>query len=336
MVVLQGSPEAVDEFFKPFIRGAEVVLGLIATAFFVWLLPIWTWPIPAVLVVLIGEWILARRGVQIYQVHLTPEHLKLLRGDTVPPVVLAYDAIQSVQVMYQNQGPHRSMTWWVMNTSTQRLAFQLECEPRPEWTPDDVPLDLMTALFGGNPGVLRALADPEDIIDQVLRDRHGTGLRWLREHIPRAAWQRPTIRVWNATTDEMDEKGLYASDSAQHIQCHHTWAASDPVRFDLSSIHPKTRQSPLPQLNLHFTNDRSISFPTPTMDTWWPMERVPAPRGHTTHLAEGVFVFWWFLRHTNAGQLPAPITEALADVHRLIMPLPDAVHHHISEANQTP
>ena len=316
MPVLHGSPEAVDEFFRPFIRGTQIVLGALGTALAVWLGPIWVWPVPAVVVLVTGQWLLARRPVHIYTMHLNDDRLILERGDEGLPFDIQCDEVISAQLMYQNQGPNRSMTWCVLVAPDQTLAFQMECEPIPEWVATDVPLDFMTALFGGNPGVLRALADIKDIVPQLLRDRDGVGLAWLRTHIPKTAWESPSIRVWSNESVAMDAHGLLDPAAAKRLHCHPEWISDATIAIDVSEKTLSASSLAIPHLNIHFVDENTIGFPTPTLDTWWPEPTVPIPPGRTTHLAEGALLFWWVLRTTQASQLPEPITAALQDVDR--------------------
>ena len=336
MPVLTGSPDAVDEFFGPFVRGVQLVFGSLATLLCVWLLPVLTWPLPAVLAIVVGQWVLSRRRVPICILHLEHDALRLHRGKDTPELVIRCDDILSIQQMYQNQGLNRSMSWWVVVAKNQELAFQLENEPIPQWEPTDIPLDFMTALFGGNPSVLRALAEPQHIVPQILRDRKGAGLAWLREHVPAPAWQHPSIRIWDGTAMAMDAHGLLDPEAAKRIQCQSDWVADTPVSMTLSFKAIADATDPIPHLNIHLPHAPTIAFPAPTMDTWWPADSAPVPAGKTTHLAEGVFLFWWVLRETQAGQLPEPIRAALLDVHRLIMPLPKSIIHHVSVPNQIP
>ena len=70
MPVLTGSPSSFDEYFKPFIRGCQIASTLIATALVWAFAPIWAWPVPAVLIILVFEYVLTKRGNRFFRLHL--------------------------------------------------------------------------------------------------------------------------------------------------------------------------------------------------------------------------------------------------------------------------
>jgi hypothetical protein len=334
MLTLQGSPDPLDEVLKPFIRVLQVLMAGGATALAWWLTPVWTWPLPGLLLVFALELILWTRGDRVFALQLSSDRLHFDQGKEAPPVTLLLSELSFMNLYYQETGGGRFLVLCVLGTEDRRLGFQLECEGTTVWEPSDVPIDLMTALFGGNPALLRAMVSRDCIVGQVIRDPNGHGLDWLRANIRPRIDPGPHIRVWTGLSPALDPHGLHIGEPDGHLTVTESgWQGpSGDLRFSpgemgLFSRVVAGRDAPLPLLVLPLNETDSLCFPAPALPTWWETARTPDIQSMHAHLAEGIAVFWAYLR--SAETLPAPLQQALKDLQGLIGPLPKALDRHL-------
>ena len=337
MPVLYGSPAPLDEFLRPFVRGLQWVLGAITTLAAWWFAPVWAWPIPALAILIAGESVLWLRGNQLFRLHLTPDEIRFFRGSSEPEITLNTSEIESFNLLYHPSGSQRHAVTCVLRTATNAVGFQLECEGAIEWEPQDIPVEMMVALFGGNPALLRGMIPRDAIIGQVIRDPKCEAIHWLRKHVRQFTGDTQAARVWRGLEPELDSLGFHAHPPDGLIRTDtQRWSSPDgqltfePKTCGLAARNIPGVEDPLPILVIQINATQTICFPAPALTGWCSRKLSLTQRSYHTHLAEGVALFWAYLRH--ADTIPSELSEALMDISNLLGPLPDAIQRHISHS----
>ena len=334
MPVFYGSPAPLDEFLRPFIRGIQWTVGAIVTFIAWWLAPMWAWPLPALLVLIAAESILWLRGNRIYQLHLSSEEVRFFRGSKEPEITLKTNEIETFNLLYSENGPRRNSVVCVLRTATDVVGFQLETEGQVSWQDQDIPVNMMVALFGGNPALLRGMVKREGIIGQVIRDPRGEALNWLREHLREQTGDTQSARVWRGLEPPLDPFGFHANQPDGLMRTgRKQWTTPNgfiEIRPQLCGIAHRSipgQDELLPVMVIQINDSQSFCFPAPALPGWCTTETPLTPGSYHTHLAEGVALLWAYLR--TAKTLPPELSEALVDISNLMGPLPQVLERHI-------
>ena len=342
-MLLLGTPDTLDELLRPFLRGCELILASTAAALTWWCAPWWMWPVPPFLVVAIFETYLHRRGSGIARLTLGASiQLDLPRT----PVSLQINTVDiaSVNLLYRQEGPQRWHYWMVLRTANpdHAMAFRVETTVAPNWRDSDVDLTAMTALLGGNAGILGAMEAQENLVPQLLRDPDSLGLRWFREHLPESAWHNVSVRGWQGSTPKLNQVGLHQGECTRVITLspRGSWFSTDPeVRahalsfFQLGSrtIDVDGTEIELPLLFCPVHAQLTIAFPVPTMNTWFNGESaVMNSEVHHAHLAEGVAVLWHLLLHAPTSAFSDNIKQGIRDLQVALPVIPAALSRHLN------
>ncbi|MCB9665203.1 MAG: hypothetical protein H6732_13920 [Alphaproteobacteria bacterium] len=341
MVRLSGTPIALDGILGPAIRVIAGAVGLAASLALVGLGAWWWVPVPLVTGLLAAELWLWRRGDRPAHLTLDATHLRLedaTAGRTLA-VPLAEIHTATVHVRPTRRAERLEAVLVLTDRDRVRFAARFLVEPDLAWHPDDVRVDTTERLLGAHGG-LRSMATGEVTCRQVIDDPAGQALRFLRERLPAAAWDRTALRVWRGAAPPLDAFGLHQGDPQGLLVLDgDRWTLREGGRVTREGLvtlvrggralreaellvpgdgAPVREVVELPLLVLELEDEACVVFPAPEAARHGTLREADEAWLHT-HVAEGAALVWHVLTRWPDTSWPALLRRA---AHEGLVPHP--------------
>lgn len=325
-LVLVGTPQLVDSFFRPIARIGQALVGVVAGAL-LWAFGFTWWvPLPFAALVLLGELWFWRRADRAQTLRIEGSTLRLT--DPLAPAGVAIDLREiTVATLFYRQLPLGELEVVISLGDDRDVRFALRVLQRAafERRPHDVPAEVHDLLLGGLAGLFRALAPPALRPRQVFLDPEGTLVARLRELLPAEAWRRTGIRLWQGMEPPIDLFGYYEGP-------HTDWLVLDGRDWrraaDAGSIAGWTlsgsersavlfqgmeqqRAEQLPLALFVLGSATTVAVPAPAAPGLGD-QPLTSDLLHT-HAPEGAALLWHLLVHTPKDVRPAVLGEMIAD-----------------------
>jgi hypothetical protein len=209
MIQLKGTPLLLDVMLRPIGRGIQLVVAAILTAIVV-MLEWWAvLPLPLAFSYFAYEFFFWRRGDRACRIRLGEflgfeDAVRGQRRDLDPAEVYC------AKLHYRRSSVEGYAICVVLaGVDGVHFAVQLDEVLNFEPQPWDIDADTTDAVLGGYGGMVRALAPQEAVCRQIVRDRDGRLVTWLRERLQPEAWRRTGLRVWRGEAPDLDLFGYH-------------------------------------------------------------------------------------------------------------------------------
>lgn len=344
-ITVLGEPERLDTVARPVMFIGLGLIGLVFGAVLAWL-GIWWWvPIPLASFWLGHAIYFGRRRDIAIALRYANGQLECTdrKADRVQSLSLA-EAHVATLAYRAVEGTSEHLVYMIFHSTNGPLLALRARTPARDWGPDAADLDALKSIFGGNAGVLRGWAGPENVVRQILVDDEGELLRAIIADTPAAAWGRCALRVWRGAEPDLDFIGLHTGtpdaliilEDAPHgpvlrgIEPHpasvtgHSGAKSDRILQLLAIPGQDDRYARLPVTVWEIADGVRLCMPAPLAGKYGESTECIESDLHT-HLAEGAAAAWWLFRRLDT--IPSGLSEAIASANST---LPEPIARHLT------
>lgn len=208
MTRLTGTPLELDTVLRPLARGVLGAVGATSSLLLTLLGWMWVAPLPLAAAVVLYQVLFWHRGDRPVVLELDAQlrFTDPVRGSelTVDPATLTAVV---VHVRPHLRTPEFDVHVQLTNQDGVCFAVRMRSDTRPEPGPGIVDGEAMDLVVGGWSRAVRDLAHADALCRQIVRDRHGALLAWLRERADPACFGRVPLRLWEGREPDLDLLG---------------------------------------------------------------------------------------------------------------------------------